>query len=407
MRIAYIANDFPNLVESYMFKEIVALRRLGVEVHCYSTKKPPADECPAYLQGYLEETKYLRPLKPFLLCKALWLSIRFAKSLRGVYVRVLFRGTEGLVSRLKGLSHVVQGLYFSLLLRSQDLVHIHAHHGYFASFGAMIASLVLKVPYSMTLHGSDLLVHRFYMDLKLGHCKTCFTISEYNKQFLLHQFPSVPAEKIVVRRMGVETRRRTDTSQPCERNGTETFTLLSVGRLETVKNHEFLIEACARLKKMNVTFLCLIVGHGKEKRSLQRMIERYGLLPEVKLLDIVDRPFVDLFYRLADLVVLTSRSEGIPVVLMEAMHSGKIVLAPEITGIPELVSDGKTGFLYRSGNLEDFVAKVVRIREMRGRLDAVRQTAREHVVRNFDEAANLEKFTGAFLAMLGLEADSR
>ena len=47
--------------------------------------------------------------------------------------------------------------------------------------------------------------------------------------------------------------------------------------------------------------------------------------------------------------MLTSRSEGIPLVLMEAMAHGKTVLAPAITGIPELVKDGETGFLYRAG----------------------------------------------------------
>jgi len=54
-------------------------------------------------------------------------------------------------------------------------------------------------------------------------------------------------------------------------------------------------------------------------------------------------------YRFADVVVLTSRSEGIPLVLMEAMGRGKIVLAPAITGIPELVLPGKTGFLTPRG----------------------------------------------------------
>ena len=69
-------------------------------------------------------------------------------------------------------------------------------------------------------------------------------------------------------------------------------------------------------------------------------------------------------YDRADVVVLTSRSEGIPLVLMEAMARGKIVLAPAITGIPELVIAGKTGFLYEAGSLDDFVDRLLFIRSL-------------------------------------------
>ena len=58
----------------------------------------------------------------------------------------------------------------------------------------------------------------------------------------------------------------------------------------------------------------------------------------------------------ADLVVMTSKSEGIPVVLMEAMAHEKLVLAPAITGIPELVEHLRTGFLYHPGSIPDFVS---------------------------------------------------
>ena len=87
----------------------------------------------------------------------------------------------------------------------------------------------------------------------------------------------------------------------------------------------------------------------------------------------------------ADVVVLTSRSEGIPLVLMEAMARGRIVLAPAITGIPEIVIPGKTGFLYAPGALQDFVAKILFLQRSMcaggssavSRLDWVRHAARD------------------------------
>ena len=88
--------------------------------------------------------------------------------------------------------------------------------------------------------------------------------------------------------------------------------------------------------------------------------------------------------RLCDLVVLTSRSEGIPLVLMEAMAHGKTVLAPAITGIPELVKDGETGFLYRAGSLEDFIAKIQTHSQLTGgaaRFAPCRPSARDEALR--------------------------
>ena len=125
--------------------------------------------------------------------------------------------------------------------------------------------------------------------------------------------------------------------------------MLAVGRLHPVKDHAFLLRACHELKTSGADFACLIAGEGPERPWLEHLIRNLGLEDQVKLLGHLSRQQLDACYELCDLVVLTSRSEGIPLVLMEAMARGKIVLAPAITGIPELVKDGETGFLYRAG----------------------------------------------------------
>jgi len=99
--------------------------------------------------------------------------------------------------------------------------------------------------------------------------------------------------------------------------------------------------------------------------------------------------------------VLTSRSEGIPLVLMEAMVRGKTVLAPRITGIPELVQHGKTGFLYRPGSLEDFVTQVERISKSQSTLGPIRNAARQHVIEHFNREKNIAAFGKNFLGRVG------
>jgi glycosyltransferase involved in cell wall biosynthesis len=144
--------------------------------------------------------------------------------------------------------------------------------------------------------------------------------------------------------------------------------------------------------------LCLIAGEGRERAALEGLIRECDLEQEIGLLGHVPHEQLGCHYAMADLVVLTSRSEGVPLVLMEAMAMGKIVLAPEITGVPELVIHGETGFLYKPGSMEDFVAKVQMIWTLRPALDPIRRAARKHVQQHFNREKNLAAFADFFLA---------
>jgi glycosyltransferase involved in cell wall biosynthesis len=165
--------------------------------------------------------------------------------------------------------------------------------------------------------------------------------------------------------------------------------MLAVGRLHPVKDHAFLLHACHELKSFGIDFLCLVAGEGPQRPWLEHLIRNLGLEDQVKLLGHLCRQELEACYGLCDLVVLTSRSEGIPLVLMEAMARCKTVLAPAITGIPELVKHGETGFLYRAGSLEDFVAHIEIIRNSPSALPRMRRAARQHVLEHFDREKNL------------------
>src|SRR2546427_7618458 len=174
--------------------------------------------------------------------------------------------------------------------------------------------------------------------------------------------------------MGVEAVHRVI---PTPRTPPERFVMLAAGRLHAVKDHAFLIRACKILKERGLEFLCIIAGEGPQRAALQRLICELKLSEDVRLLGHCSGTELDDdLYSISDLVALTSRSEGIPLVLMEAMARGKVVLAPGITGIPELVLDGKTGYLYKPSSLDDFVAKVEMIRQSQSNLLPIRCAAR-------------------------------
>jgi glycosyltransferase involved in cell wall biosynthesis len=171
-----------------------------------------------------------------------------------------------------------------------------------------------------------------------------------------------------------------------------------------------------------VLFECLIAGDGPERRNLESLIRQRGLKGRVSLLGHVPREQMESLQDRADLVVLTSRSEGIPLVLMEAMARGKIVLAPAITGIPELVIAGQTGFLYEPGSPDDFVDRLLFIRSLlqapdhpeirpyilsaARQLDWVRHAAQLQVWHNFNRSKNLESFGDVFVRRIVPQTES-
>jgi glycosyltransferase involved in cell wall biosynthesis len=318
--------------------------------------------------------------------------------------RVLLRGQESPTRRLKALLHTVLGACYAMHLREHGVDHIHVHHGYFGSWIAMVAARLLGVDFSLTLHGSDLLLDAAYLDTKLTNCRFCVTISEYNRQYILQHFPAVAPGSVVVSRLGVDLPERVEFC----RVSVHTLTLLAVGRLHAVKDHSFLIRACTNLRDRGLDFQCLIAGEGPERKRLDRLIGQHQLEDRVTLLGHATRQRMDSLYQRADVVVLTSRSEGLPLVLMEAMARGRIVLAPSITGIPEIVIPGKTGFLYAPGKIDDFVSRILFIQGLiRGqdcnatsRLTWMRHAARVQVLHNFRRQKNLAEFCNRFLQLI-------
>lgn len=397
--VAYIANEFPSPVEPYVMDEIGELRRRGVEVICCSGKRVAPNELSLAERAYWKETRYFQPLSDEELMRAasrlgadrhnLWQLLRPLLLDQGVSASL----------RIRALGHTLMGAALAEELGPRKVEHIHCHHGYFASWMALVAARLLGISFSFTLHGSDLLRRADLLDTKLRECRFCMTVSEFNRQYILRHYPAISANKILVQRLGVDqpfslegASSNTDSPHP--------FCLLAVGRLHAVKDYGFLIQACAALRGQGLDFLCRIVGEGPERSTLERQISKLGLQAHVHLIGHVPRQELATYYRHADLVVLSSKSEGIPVVLMEAMSHAKLVLAPAITGIPELVEHERTGFLYEPGSLSSFIATIHWIHVNQPSLAGVRRAAAAKVANSYNRQRNLRVFAEQFLARI-------
>ena len=395
--IAYIANEFPSALEPYVKDEIEELRQHGTRIIPCSGKRVSPHGLQREDRIWWEETVFCQPLSDQQLLRAVRRLTSRSNAFGDCMKPILLECGASPNKRLRALGHTVMGAALAEQLAPLNVRHIHAHHGYFASWMALVAARLLGIGFSFTLHGSDLLLRADLLAAKLRACKFCITISDFNQNYILQHYPSIPRSKILVQRLGV------DRVFPVFKNAPADpvhFCLLAVGRLHRVKNYEFLIQACAALRDRGTSTLCWIVGDGPERSSLQRQIEAAGLHERVFLVGQIPRDALDCYYRYADLVVMTSRSEGIPVVLMEAMAQGKLVLAPSITGIPELVHHLHTGFLYEPGSMDDFLQSVRWIMKNRSSLAEVSRAAVAYVGCHYNRQRNLRSFADQFLARI-------
>src|SRR5579871_3721524 len=189
--VAYLTNLFPAEVEPYVIDEIRELRRRGLTIIPCSARRQNLKTITPDLQRLALETMYLQPLSVPITLRAIWLGMRNLPRIKTILCRILLQGKESPSRRLRALLHTFLGCCYAVRLQKLGVKHIHAHHGYFSSWIAMVAARLLGIDFSLTLHGSDLLLHAAYLDTKLEACSFCTTISEFNRRHILEHYPYV------------------------------------------------------------------------------------------------------------------------------------------------------------------------------------------------------------------------
>ncbi len=152
------------------------------------------------------------------------------------------------------------------------------------------------------------------------------------------------------------------------------------GRLDPQKDPLLLCDAVARLQEIGVITEAVVLGDGALRGAVENRIRERGLTAMIRLEGHVDDVLPHL--RKADVLCLTSKDEGMPNVLLEAMAACVPVVATAVGGVPEVIEDGVTGLLVPPGNAEAMAGALQRLIEddcLRARLaDTACACVREH-----------------------------
>jgi glycosyltransferase involved in cell wall biosynthesis len=149
--------------------------------------------------------------------------------------------------------------------------------------------------------------------------------------------------------------------------------VLAVGRLARQKGFDVLLEAFARLDARAAGVDLLVAGEGPERPALEALRTRLGLGTRVQLLGALDSPTVAALYRGALFVACPSRWEGLPLVCLEAMASGRAVVAAGVDGVTDAVVHEETGLVVPSEDVPSLTAALATLLDdpgHRGRLAA-------------------------------------
>lgn len=183
------------------------------------------------------------------------------------------------------------------------------------------------------------------------------TNSEAGARFLAAERGVDPARiRIVANGIDVEATARAAVERPRARAALgippDTVVLLTVANLRPPKGLDVLVEAAARLAARADSgahpFVWLVAGEGPLAADLARDIDERGLANTIRLLGF--RRDVGALLAAADIFCLTSRREGVPVAILEAMAAGRAVVATRVGGVAELVAAGETGILVAPGD---------------------------------------------------------
>jgi glycosyltransferase involved in cell wall biosynthesis len=351
MKIAYIMSRFPLLSETFILREMIEVERQGVEICLYPLicmKEPVVHK---------ETLRWTRAANciPFLSTQILAENIRALIQKPPVYVSLLWQVIkENLTSPdflIRGLMLFPKAVYMAKQLSLENIEHIHAHYATHPGLVAWVIHKLTGISYSITIHSHDIYDCQAMLETKLRGAKFLVPISNYNVDYMAKMFGEWIREKCHVVHCGIDVSNYS-VQQEAPLQGERDFDLIQIGSLNWKKGQTYLIQAIALLRARGIPVRLRIIGEGADRAVVEEEIKKNQLAAVVELLGAKTQEEVAALLVTADCYVQSSVSEGIPIALMEALACELPVIATNITGIPELVLNNKTGILVPPANAE-------------------------------------------------------
>ena len=395
-KIAYLCSEYPAISHTFIFREIQSMRAEGLDIYPVSVDRTrnlarmtAAEQQEARQTLILKETSLLTGLIALLAVFG-----RQPLGLLRMTVQAIVLCFKGPKKPLKALGYLAEAIILVAWLQKNQIEHIHEH---FANPTAVVALLVKScsgISYSLSVHGPDIFyqVDSSLLGQKISEASFVRCISHYCRSQLWRISPHASWGKFHIVRCGVDP----EVYRPSLQTTHTVPELLCVGRLCPAKGQHVLLGACALLKQQLIPFHLTLVGDGEDRQSLETMVRQSNLSTQVTFTGALGQDEVRGFYDSADIFVLPSFAEGVPVVLMEAMAKEIPVVTTRITGIPELVEDQHQGLLATPGDVEELAQQLRLLLADKPLATALGAAGRAQVVLRYNQHQNNPRLAALF-----------
>ncbi len=374
-RVAYLVSDYHAPSHTFIRREIAAVRAQGVDVLAFSIR--PGGDTDAHVEHILGRS-------PLAYAGAIgWAFFTRPRRFLAGWRLALRHRPPGLKALLWSQFHFVEAMLLARLLHRGGATRLHNH---FANSGAtvgLIAAGFAQLPWSLTLHGiseTDYPAGLLLAD-KIERAAFVACASYFMRAQAMRVVAAVHWRKMTVVRCGIDL---AALPPPAPNREAGPARIVCVGRLSPEKGYFGLLDALAATPAAKEAAELVIVGDGPvaeaDELGLSGSIRFTGALSESDTLAEIAR---------ADILVLPSLMEGLPVVLIEAMALGRPVLASRVAGIPELVEEGQAGYLFTPSDWDDLARRLGALLDARARWPQMGRAGRDRVEAEFrsDHAA--------------------
>ena len=349
MKIAYLVNQYPRVSHSFIRSEILALESAGVSVFRIAIRRSPEPLVTASDYQEQEKTHYIlhggfiRLVFGFILL-CLGRPVRALKMFR-LYI-TLATNADG--AWFKHIAYAIEGAAIVRLCENHGIGHIHCHFGTNATAAALFARLLGGPVYSFTVHGPEEFDYPIRLSIreKARFAKAVVAISLFCRSQLYRWCRKEDWQKIHIVRCTVATEfLQRPASHPLQPGR-----LLTIGRICEQKGHLIALRAVKMVIDSGVEVRLRLIGDGDMRSVVESEIARLTLDDHVDVLGWKSEEEIINELDKAEIFVLASFAEGLPVVIREALAREVPVIGTYIAGIPELVKSGETGWLVHAGD---------------------------------------------------------
>ncbi len=407
--LGYILKGYPRISETFISNEILLLERMGFKLRLFPMRLPRENFSHDSVKKIQAQVDYL-PTELFLdFSRLITPNIFLAVKQSSSYLRTLRYAAEGTHKKgLATLKHLLQAGYLTnnLLLKDRNIVHLHGHFAHSPTSVTLFASLLSDIPFSFTAHAKDIYTTaKDKLKRKIDGARFVTTCTAHNEEYLKNVAgnSSIPVFRIY-HGIDIELFKQ----QQFNIIPDKPYRILTVARMTEKKGLPTLYRALRILRDNGFLFRHTLIGDGDDREKILDLISSLELGNSCEWIGTRTHKEVLQYFNESDLFVLACEiaksgdRDGIPNVLVESLAMGVPALSTEVSAIPEILLNEKTGLTVPPSQpavMSDAIIRMLTDHDLRQKLIT---NGRRYVEEEFDNKVWVQKLGELFLSQNSL-----